>query len=123
MPRYKVKDGQALPHGGRILDAGSILELPRHVGQDTVVRDFVEEVDAAGEPVAPADPSASDLERFRPHERIGMLQATLFEAEARVARLKALIADQQDIIDDEATAPAAASPIAFAPVHAPKGEE
>lgn len=113
MPRYKVKPGQALPHGGQLLDAGSIVELPRRVGTDSVVRDFVDEVDAAGELVEPADPGLADLERFRPHEQIGMLGDLLVSAQARVARLEALIAVQQDIIDDEATAP----------VHAPEGEE
>lgn len=122
MPRYRVKAGQELPHDGKILDAGTIVELPRHVGQDSIVRDFVEEVDETGHPVESTDGEA-DLERFRPHERVGMLEAKLVEAKARVARLEQLIADQQDIIEEALTAPAAPAPVSIASVHAPEGEE
>lgn len=122
MPRYRVKVGQELPHDGKILDAGTIVELPRHVGQDSVVRDFVEEVDETGHPVEAADGEA-DLERFRPHERVGMLEATLAEAKARVARLEALIAEQQDIIEEALTAPAAPAPVSIESAHTPEGEE
>lgn len=87
MARYQVRAGQQLPHGGQILAAGAIIELPRHVGSDNAVRDLVEEVDAAGNVVLA--PLTNDFERFRPHEQVTLLEASLAEAEARVATLKA----------------------------------
>lgn len=90
MARYRVRDGQQLPHGGQVLDAGTIVELPRHVAVDTVVRDFVEEVDEAGNPVLA--PLSHDFERYKPHEQVTLLRARLEEAQARVDTLKAQIA-------------------------------
>lgn len=90
MARYRVRAGRQLPHNGQVLEAGEIVELPRHVGADSVVRDLVDEVDEAGNPVlAPLD---NDLERFRPHEQVTLLEARLAEAEARVEILKSQLA-------------------------------
>src|SRR6185369_10158480 len=72
MPRYKVRDGSVLPHEGTLFEAGAIVELPRHIGEDSIVRSLVQEVDETGAPVVLVDAEADEryLERFRPHERI-----------------------------------------------------
>jgi hypothetical protein len=90
MARYRVRAGSQLPHDGQVLEAGAFVELPRHVAADTAVRDMVEEVDAAGNVVLA--PLTNDFERFRPHEQVTLLEASLAEAEARVATLKAQLA-------------------------------
>lgn len=100
MPRYQVKSGRVLPHGGQVLEEGTIVEdLPRHVGEDSVVRDLVQEIDESGEPVAPVDRPDADLERFRPHERVTLLEQRLSDAKARVATLEHLLADAQSATD------------------------
>lgn len=90
MARYQVRAGQQLPHGGQILEGGAIVELPRHVANDSIVRDLVEEVDEAGNAVLA--PLSHDFEQFRPHEQVTLLKARLAEAQARVDTLKAQIA-------------------------------
>lgn len=90
MARYRVRTGQQLPHGGQVLEAGEIVELPRHVAADSVVRDFVDEVDEAGNPVLV--PLVNDLDRFRPHEQVTLLEARLAEAKARVEILESQLA-------------------------------
>lgn len=93
MARYQVRAGRQLPHGGQTLEAGAIVELPRHVATDSVVRDLVEEVDEAGNVLLA--PLAHDFEHYQPHEQVTLLQARLVEAEARVATLKAQIAQAE----------------------------
>lgn len=92
MPRYQVRTGAILPHEGQLLEAPAIVELPRHVGEDSIVRDLVQEVDDEGQPVvsrALADPS---IEHFRSHERVSILQDRLTQAQGRVAALEQRLA-------------------------------
>lgn len=103
MARYRVRAGKQLPHGGQILEAGEIVELPRQVGTDNAVRDLVEEVDEAGNVVFV--PLSHDFERFRPHEQVTLLEARLVEAEARVEILKSQLA----LAKAASVAPAAAA--------------
>lgn len=90
MPRYQVRVGQQLPHNGQVLEAGAVVELPRHVAADSIVRDLVDEVDEAGNVVLA--PLSNDFERFRPHEQVTLLKARLAEAQARVDTLKSQLA-------------------------------
>lgn len=90
MPTYQVIAAAGLPHAGAIQPHGSIVELPRHVAQDSIVRDFVQEVDEGGNPVLA--PLMNDFEHFRPHEQVTLLEARLVEAQARVEILESQIA-------------------------------
>lgn len=78
MPRYRVRT--QLSHGGTVLPAGSFVELPAAIARDGAVSGFIEEVDDAGKPVAPAP--VDDLEGFRSHERVGLLRDRLKAAQA-----------------------------------------
>lgn len=111
MPLYKVRPGRVLPQSGTSVDQGTVVELPRHVAEDSIVRDLVQEVDEMGEPVLSKDLIAADLDRFRPHERIALLQARLAEAQAVVSRLAERIAVEQQTVDQDTQAAAAATPI------------
>jgi hypothetical protein len=93
MARYQVREGRQLPHNGQVLEAGEVVELPRHVASDSMIRDLVEEIDEAGNPVLA--PLVNDLERFRPHEQVTLLQGRLAEAKARVETLEAQIAEAE----------------------------
>lgn len=119
MPRFQVRAGQQLPHGGQVLEAGAIVELPRHVAADTVVRDMVDEIDEAGNLVLA--PLTHDFERFRPHEQVTLLQGRLAEAKTRVETFETQIAAAQ-------AASAHRNPVALeqpvpAAVGAPEDEE
>ena len=107
MPTYRVRDGEVLAHDGKTREAGDILELPRQVAEDPAVRGAIEEVDAAGNVVAP--PPADDLARFRTHERVSMLRERLAEAQARVTAVQAqLTSEEQRLIDEVRAAPSSA---------------
>lgn len=100
---YRVNDSAILPHDGQLLEGGTLVELPRHVAEDSAVRDLVTEVDEAGNPIlAPAEPHG--FERFRPHERVTLLQVRLAEAQARVKTLQAQIEHEQAAADAESGA-------------------
>lgn len=90
MPRYRVIAVSGLPHDGQIREQGAIVELPRHVAADSIVRDFVQEVDEGGNPILA--PLQHDFEHFRPHEQVTLLDARLVEAYARVEILESQIA-------------------------------
>lgn len=99
MPRYRVNVGEVLPHNGQLLEAGAFVELPRVVAEDTANRHLVQEVDAAGQPVAPRP--VDDLERFRTHERIGILRTRLADAKGLAERIQAqLDAEEQRLVDE-----------------------
>lgn len=99
MPSYRVRDGAVLGHDGRVRESGEVLELPRAVAEDHAVRGAVEEVDAAGNLVAP--PPADDLARFRTHERVSLLRARLGDAQARVTAIQTqLDAEEQRLVDE-----------------------
>lgn len=52
MPKYRVRDGQQLPHIGHIYEAGEVVELPVEIAADSFVAGRVEAVDAP-KPVVP----------------------------------------------------------------------
>jgi len=110
MPRYKVRDGSVLPHEGTLFEAGAIVELPRHIGEDSIVRSLVQEVDETGAPVVLVDAEADerDLERFRPHERITLLQNRMVDARALLTRLEQRLLEEQQIIEQAAAPPSSA---------------
>lgn len=122
MSRYQVRPGAVLPHNGLVLEAGAIVDLPRHVAADSIVRDLVQEIDETGEPVVSTGPIDADLERYRPHERITLLQNRMVEATGLVSRLEAAIALEERTIA-EASPSAPSAPISFARVDAPTDEE
>ena len=80
MPTFRVKPNQILPHAGQELAAGTIVELPRFVGQE--FPQLVEEVDTNGQVVAPQDPWTLEAARYQQHERRQILERHL-EAEQR----------------------------------------
>lgn len=98
MARYRVRDGQTLASNGQLIEAGAFVDLPRTVAEDMANRHLVEEVDDAGKPVAPRTPD--DLERFKSHERVGILRDRLAAAEAVVADLKARLAAEEQVLAD-----------------------
>ena len=99
MPRYQVNAGEVLPHNGQVLEPGAFVELPRIVAEDMANRHLVQEVDAAGQPVAPRP--VDDLERFRAHERVGFLRERRAAAMAVVAQVQAqLDAEEQRLVDE-----------------------
>lgn len=110
MPKYRVRDNQILAHAGAVHEAGAVIDLPRTVADDPAVRGLLDELDAAGQPVAPR--STDDLERFRAHERVGFLRDRLVAAQATVAELQQRLAAEEKILTDEVaklTAPSRAS--------------
>lgn len=114
MPRYRIRDGEVLAHEGQVLEAGAFVELPRAIADDMAVRGALEEVDDAGQPVAPVP--VDDLARFRTHERVSMLRDRLVEAQGRVTAIQAqLDAVEQQLADEVAAAQRVA---AAAPSHA-----
>ena len=110
MPRYQIKPGETLAHGGTLLEHPAIVELPRVTADDMAVRHAVQEIDASGHPVlAPVAEVLRDTERFKPHEQVTLLERALEEAEQRVAALRT----QLEAARAAATpAPAPASPAA-----------
>ncbi len=98
MPRYRVRAGAQLTHGGQVHAAGAIVDLPVTTARDIAVAHAVEEVDAAGKPVAPTP--VDDLEGYRAHERVGFLRERRAAAQQVVDDLDArLAAEQQQIVD------------------------
>jgi hypothetical protein len=93
MPTYRVKPNQLLPHAGTVYEAGAVIELPRHVGAD--LPHLVEEVDAAGQAVPPADPWTIEAEQYQRHERRQVL-ARAREAEVRRLEDAQAIADREE---------------------------
>jgi hypothetical protein len=122
MPRYTVRPGAVLPHMGALLYEGEYVELPRHVADDSIVRDLVQEVDETGAPVLTPAPIDADLARFRPHERITLLQNRMVDARALVSRLADAIAIEERTIE-EASLSAAPAPTPAARAFAPTDEE
>jgi hypothetical protein len=122
MPKYQVRFGEVLPHDGRVLEGGAIVELPRAVADDSAVRGLVQEVDDAGQPVTPV--AASDLDRFRTHERVTVLRERLAEAEGVATAIRQqLAAEEQRLVDEVAAlsaTKAAAAVEAPAPAPTPK---
>lgn len=117
MPRYRVREGSVLPHNGVVLEGGAVLELPRAIGQDMAVSHAVEEIDDRGQAVAPTP--IDDLERFRTHERVGILRDRIAEAQGRVDALTAQLAAEERTLAAEVRAiekrPAKEQPQAAAP--------
>lgn len=102
MPRYQVRDGAVLPMNGQVCEAGTVVELPRAAADDMAVRHLVQEVDEAGQPVAPTP--VDDLERFRAHERVGILRERLAEAQARAATIQAQLDREEQTLAAAVTA-------------------
>ena len=106
MPRYQVKSGEVLPVNGRVLEAGTVIDLPRVVAEDVANRHLVQEVDDKGQPVAPVP--VDDLERFRAHERVGILRDRLTAAQGIVASIQAQIDHEDQVLADAVKAADAA---------------
>lgn len=104
MPRYRVRDGEVLPINGQLVEAGACVELPRVVADDMANRHLVQEVDEAGQPVAPV--AVDDLERFRAHERVGFLRERLATAQAGVAAIQAQLDREEQALADAVKAAA-----------------
>lgn len=69
MPVYRVRPGQVLPHGGALLEPGTVVELPAHVAADIEVAYRVEEVSAeATAPEPDTDPISQPTGDARPTE-------------------------------------------------------
>ena len=120
MPLFRVRDGEVLGHDGKTRVAGEVIELARSVAEDPAVRGAVEEVDAAGNPVAAPPPD--DLARFRTHERVSMLRQQLADAQAVVEQLQARLKAEEQRLTDEVAAIAAkavAAPASDAAASAP----
>lgn len=98
MAMYRVREGARVAHAGVVHEAGAILELTRVVGQDIAVAGLVDEVDASGALVVPGP--VDDLERFRSHERVAILQGRLAQARARVSDLEAQLAAEERLLAD-----------------------
>lgn len=80
MPRYLFQDGE-------------IQTLSRRAAADVAAVVPLEEVDATGQPVLPVVSAlAAEIEQFRTHEQVSLLQAALREAQARVREIEALLA-------------------------------
>lgn len=108
MPRYRVRDGSQLAHGGTVLEAGAIVELPRTIAADMAVSGHVEEIDAQGQPIASVPPD--DLERFRTHERVSILRDRLAMAKAKVDAIQAQLEFEEQRLADAVTAAAGKRP-------------
>lgn len=88
MPRYLFPDGE-------------IQTLSRRAAADVVVSFPLQEIDATGKPVlAAASTLASEIEHLKAHERVGLLEVALKDAEGRVIEIEALLIAA---IDDLAT--------------------
>lgn len=80
MPRYRFADG-------------TMQTLSRRAARDVAASVTIVEVDAAGAPVPPAASTlATEIEHLRAHEQVGLLQAALVDARARVTTIEALLA-------------------------------
>lgn len=104
MPRYKVRDGAVIAHGGSVLEAGALLELQHGVANDVAVRGLIDQVDEQGNIVAATEPD--DLERFRSHERVSILRDQIVKAQAFVDQLQARLDAEDKILADAVRASA-----------------
>lgn len=99
MPRYLMPDGE-------------IQTLTRRAARDVAAGITIREVDASGEPVpVAASTLATEIEHLRAHEQVGLLQAALVEAQARVQDIETQLAAAEVVAKQEAakaTADAAA---------------
>lgn len=108
MPRYRVRDEATLPVAGTVHEAGAIVELSRELASDMAIAALVDEVDTAGQRVAPTPPDA--LARFKVHERVSILQGRLAEAQAKVTQIQEQLAAEEQAL--EAAVRATAAPVA-----------
>jgi hypothetical protein len=119
MPRYRVRLGQVLAHGGTVHAEGALVEISRAIAEDGAVSGLVEEVDASGALVAPVP--VDDLARFRAHERVSLLRDRLAAAQATVDGLRAQLDGEEQALRDAVAAMTVPVP---APVVAPvKGKK
>jgi hypothetical protein len=113
MPRYLVTPGTVLAMSGVVVEAGSFIELPRAVADDSVNRASLQEVDEAGHPVTPLP--VDDLERFRSHERVSILLERLATAQAAVKTITQQLAQEERRLLELVQATAAQTATAVAP--------
>lgn len=100
MPKYRVRQGQQLPHEGKVYEYPSLVTLPRRLARE--FPHLVDEVDDAGKPLtSPREEWEIALETIRDHERISILELERQAAAARVADV-ADAADRARKIADEA---------------------
>jgi hypothetical protein len=98
-----VKPGDGLPHQGRIVPPGEIVEVPAHIVPE--ILHLVEPVDAADRPIAPPTNVDAELAKVRPHERVSILRQLRTEKAADLADLDARIAKEAQAANEPTAAP------------------
>jgi hypothetical protein len=96
MPRYRVRDGATVGISGTVHEAGAVVDLSRELAADMALAALVDEVDAAGNVLPPTPPD--DLARFKTHERVGILQGRLADAQAKVTQIQQLLAAEEQAL-------------------------